>query len=70
MEPMRESGTPFLLIASALQEMFEVAGELSRAAASDRRRYIDERLRRLQAARIELIQWIEGLRSERGPPHR
>ena len=51
--------TPTLLVAAALQQVFEVCSDLGRTAPPDRRQALEDRLRRLQGLRTELIDWVD-----------
>jgi hypothetical protein len=59
---MTSEFTPALLITIALQQVFEICSDLASSAPPDRRRALDDRLRRLQGVRTELLDWVDANR--------
>lgn len=56
---MANDSTPSMLLATALQHLFEICSQLAELAPPEEKPLLEKRLKRLQKLRAELLEWVD-----------
>ncbi|MFQ5381234.1 MAG: hypothetical protein ACE5EF_06385 [Dehalococcoidia bacterium] len=56
---MTSSPVPSILLAAALQQVFEICARIAESAPPEDRRHLQERLERLQRIRAEILDLVD-----------